>query len=592
MRLQVPVALLATLCVFATLPAGSVAAGATTAVDSSSGQAAAVGDDSPAPPDPEEDRLGWENGVWHNESVGINASDGINRSESARLLDRTMARVELVRGVEFEEPVDLNFRTRSEVGELFAPGDRPVPETAVNVQLEALGVAGEDRSAVDVLRESRRGGATAFVVRRPVPELDLDTGDVTIVVDEGQTAYSEVVLAHELVHVVQVQELRVPPLSSGVSTDRVNANRAVTEGEASYVGYRYQQRCGDDWDCVTPQTPGPNRSDAVTALVYRSLVQYSHGGDLVAERYDDGGWGAVTDLYVRPPTSTEQVIHPEKYRTDDPQLVTVADRSAEAWRPLTTRADTFGESGLFVLLWYPGFESRSDVVMDPSRFNDSIRSQIQVDFDHEATAGWDGDRLVPYVASEAGENETAYVWRTVWDSERDAAEFREAYLTVLEYRGAEPVGDNGETFRVPDDRSFGDAFSVVRNGSEVRIVNAPTVADLSAVHDGTGPDTLPATPTPAETPTTTATPTPTATATPTATPTPTAVPTPGTTSAPSPTPTDGGTAATAAPATDTGTTVAEETTAPVATDGEGPGFGHLAVLVAVAALLVAVRRRA
>jgi len=579
MRLQVPVALLATLCVFAAVPAGSVA-GPTAAVDSPSGQAVAA-DDGPAanesggdrpardadpPPDPEEDRLGWENGVWHNESVGVNASDGINRSESARLLDRTMARVELVRGTEFEEPVDLNFRTRSEVAELLASGDRAVPETAVNVQLEALGVVGEDRDAVDVLRAARRGSATAFVVRQPVPELDLDTGDVTVVVDEGETAYSEVVLAHELVHVVQVQELGVPSLSTGVSTDRVNANRAVTEGEASYVGYRYQQRCGDEWDCVTPRTPGPDRSDAVTALVYRSLVRYSHGGDLVAARHDDGGWDEVTDLYARPPASTEQVIHPEKYRTDDPQLVTVPDRSDEAWRPLTTRADTVGESGLFVLLWYPGFESRSDVVMDPSRFNDSLRSQIQVDFDHEATAGWDGDRLVPYVSDEAGENETGYVWRTVWDSERDATEFREAYLTVLEYRGAEPVGDDGETFRVPDDRSFGDAFSVVRNGSEVYVVNAPTVADLPAVHDGTGPETLPVTPTP--TPTETPTPTPTATAGPTA-------------------------AATATPTTDAGgTTDAGETTAPVATDGDGPGFGHLAVLLAVAVLLVATRRQA
>jgi hypothetical protein len=86
------------------IAAGSVAVGSTVVGPQSdgavsSGQPATTTQDDP-PPDPEEDRLGWENGVWHNESVDVEASDAIDREESTRRLDRTMARVELIRGVE------------------------------------------------------------------------------------------------------------------------------------------------------------------------------------------------------------------------------------------------------------------------------------------------------------------------------------------------------------------------------------------------------------------------------------------------------------------------------------------------------------
>jgi len=200
-------------------------------------------------------------------SLDIDASDGLDRAESARLLNRTIARVELLRGVEFTEPVDLNFRTRSEVAPLF-PADNVSRPAAVNAYYEALGLVGEDRDAVGVLREKQAGGAAAFVVSRPVPQLDLQPGDVTVVIDEGQSAYAETTLAHELVHTLQVQQLEFPYTQAPGSTDSFNARRGVVEGEASHVGYRYQRRCATDWSCVSPEaSESEGLSTAATGLL-------------------------------------------------------------------------------------------------------------------------------------------------------------------------------------------------------------------------------------------------------------------------------------------------------------------------------------
>jgi hypothetical protein len=251
--------------------------------------------------------------------------------------------------------------------------------------------------------------------------------------------------------------------------------------------------------------------------------------------------------------------------------VTVRDSSNAAWQPVSAAADTVGESGLFTMLWYPSIANGESVVMSQrAAVNGSLRSQrpFVYSYEHPATTGWDGDRLVPYVSENTGENETAFVWETAWDSTEDATEFREAYLDLLEYRGATPVEGRQDTYRIPDDRRFGDAFYVAQNGSSLVIVNAPTVEGLSAVRDGAAPAT--ATPTPYPTATDEHTPTLTQSPTPSAT--------PDTTSSPVPTTAD------SAPT---------PTTTPATTSGDGPGFDAVLALVALLAVsgVVAARRR-
>ena len=88
-----------------------------------------------------------------------------------------------------------------------------------------------------------------------------------------------------------------------------------------------------------------------------SLIQffpYIEGLSFVKDLMSQGGWDAVNQAYTNVPESTEQIIHPEKYRIDRPTNVTVADRSLSEWTILVR--DTIGDGVIFDVL-ESGFSS-------------------------------------------------------------------------------------------------------------------------------------------------------------------------------------------------------------------------------------------
>jgi hypothetical protein len=87
------------------------------------------------------------------------------------------------------------------------------------------------------------------------------------------------------------------------------------------------------------------------------------------------------------------------------------------------------------------------------------------------TDGWDGDRLHVY----RKDGETAYVWRSSWDSPAEAREFATGYRALLDHWGASEVRDG--VYRV-DDGPFADSFRLTVDGDTVTIVNAPATRDL------------------------------------------------------------------------------------------------------------------
>jgi hypothetical protein len=193
------------------------------------------------------------------------------------------------------------------------------------------------------------------------------------------------------------------------------------------------------------------------------------------------------------------VIHPEKYGEDEPAEMSFEDRSSDEWEvldlPNGSDYATFGEGGLATMLFYPFYDSgrtESPVLGIRQFFNvtagGSVSSFDPIDYANEFTAGWDGDRLYPYVTDDSAEtNETGYVWKTVWDSEADAGEFVDGYTQLLDYYDAEAVDGAEDVYRLPESSPYADAISVIRSGDTVTIVNAPTVDELSEVRAGAGP---------------------------------------------------------------------------------------------------------
>lgn len=517
-----------------------------------------------APPDPANDTIGWEDGYWHNESIDVDQSDGVNESELHAIVSRSMARVEYVRDVEFERRPPVRVINRSRLGEIYeelyaGSNVTDAARTHQNVKYEALFFVGEDTDYLSVQQQNRAQSVLGFYLYGNASSVSgLSAGDIVLVSEnESAPRVDEITLSQELFHSLQDQQFRTTGDYDITTEDDSRAVAGVIEGDGNYVDYLYEQRCGDEWNCLIPDRETASTSRHIGIAVY-GLVQYSDGPPFVQEVRQEGGWAAVADLYEQPPETTEQYIHPDKYLEDAPTNVTVGDRSNEEWNVLQLDAGvnyaTFGEAGVYTMLWYPSYTTGSDEVIPYNNLLDNGSQPDLYNYDHPYSAGWDGDKLYPYVSEDAATNETGYVWKLAWDSPEDAREFADAYRQLLDFHGAREAEGAEDVYIIPEGegpREFGDAFALTVEDDTVTIVNAPSLADLNGVREGTVPSgaSTPS-PTPTETPFDFGTATPSPTPTPEPTPTDEATPTPG-----------------------------------------QPGFGPLAALFALAATALLARRR-
>ncbi|WP_135820544.1 Hvo_1808 family surface protein [Halostella litorea] len=408
------------------------------------------GRDTPAGHD--EDPLGWEDGRWYDDGVDVDASDGLDERELEAVTARAKARVERIRGLEFEGDVSVEvisraeFRERGGLGRSYSAHDDQVWEAALLV--------GEDTTAQAAFGEVYGGSVAGYY----------SGGRIVVVADDPDVAaVSRETLVHELVHALQAQHLRLG--GSASSVDGRRAATALVEGDANYVMDRYEERCGSEWDCIERAQRGSSSRSYNRGLFVATFLPYSDGPELVSDLRERGGWDAVDGAYDDMPASTEQVIHPERYPDEKPVDVTVPDRSADGWERFGG-TETLGEATLYATFRHNGVIPEDHLTSDARRYN----------YSHPITDGWAGDTVVPYRSG----GEFGYVFESEWDTVADAREFAGAYRDLLGERDATAVGDG--VYRVPEDDAFGDAFRVVREGRTVRVVNAPTVDDLPAVH--------------------------------------------------------------------------------------------------------------
>jgi hypothetical protein len=540
-------------------------AGAGGEVEAEAGARAQAADG--APPDPDEDVVGWEAGYWYNESIDVDQSDGLTEAELDAYVGRAMARVEHLREREFTDdvPVEIISRERYRARTNNSSGNTSFERWNDQVW-EALFIVGESTESGEALSETFGSSVAGFY--SPVDD------EIKIVTDSPDSpVLDNATLHHELVHALQDQYTDLTNATyRGTTQDGDLAVDGVVEGEANYIETLYAERCASgEWECVdVPASAGSGSSGSGPNLgVLVTILQpYSDGPVYVRDLVEAGGWEAFEAAFAAPPNSTEQVIH----LTDErPVPIEFEDRSRNGWTTFPDQgvngSDTVGEASIYAMFWYQNRQYGANTV-DPQAFFETDSRFDIYDYESDPSAGWGNDRLFPYRRGTGEDAEYGYVWVTEWDTERDAREFRRAHRAVLDAQGATersvvevPSADfHTGVYRV-DDGPFADAFRVTRNGTRVTVVNAPTVEDLDDVREAPAP---PATPTPTVTFTPTATPE--AVDTPTASPTPTSTPTP------------------AAPTDEDD----ESTPATITTDGPGPVVALLAVLAA--ALLVARRR--
>jgi hypothetical protein len=461
--------------------------------------------DAPAPDtngslaDPESDVKGWENGVWYNESLPVDASDGLNESELAMVVNRSLARVEHVRNVEFDEPVPVSIISRDEYADRIGAGggggdDAPSPAAREeSARMEALFLVGETSDAQEEQADTRSASVQGFYS----PSED----EITIVAPTDTPTVDEVTLAHEVVHAYQFRghlDVRFP---QSPTRDERRALVSLIEGDANLVDALVTDRCGDEWSCIghggedgddgggdgtatatgdstttrQSNTPRPNMG-----LYLLSYFPYAEGEEYVRSVREDGGWSAVNDLYGDPPTSTELVIH---RNGDDPASVSIDDRSGDSWTRVGPTNDlgivdgeVLGEADVATMFAATLYDDREGALVTREAFLQD--GPVPIDYGLPPSDGWAGDRFYAYETVDG--DATGYVWRVTFDSEGEAREFANAYRDLLRYHDATRERDG--VFEIPDG-PYEDAFRVTVDGSAVTIVNAPTDGALDAVHD-------------------------------------------------------------------------------------------------------------
>ncbi|MBI4493838.1 MAG: hypothetical protein HY690_13685 [Chloroflexi bacterium] len=243
------------------------------------------------------------------------------------------------------------------------------------------------------------------------------------VVDDGELdAQAKVTLAHELTHALQDQHFDLAALTSQEprNSDRDLAIQALVEGDATLTAriFATLSLSGAELrELASPADPQALQApDGPEALREELRFVYLGGANFVQDLLADGGWEAVNAAYQRPPQSTEQVLHPDRYLVHEAPSIPSLGNATQALGPEwgLLREDTLGELDLQL----------------------TFRQFLPFFIATQAAAGWGGDRY--QLLERRDDGFLALVLTTTWDSSRDAQEFFMAYadLVAARYRGA------------------------------------------------------------------------------------------------------------------------------------------------------------
>jgi hypothetical protein len=277
-------------------------------------------------------------------------------------------------------------------------------------------------------------------------------------------ADSRLVVAHEVTHSLQDQQFNLKRIlpADPENSDAATAARALIEGDAmltmrvwgrQYLRPTEKRALGDDTVAQDPVL------DSAPPLVRGELLfPYDAGWIFAQLKYQDGGFDAVNKAFARPPVSTEQILHPEKYDAGEmPVPVTIPPLEQSLGGTWTTRrTDVFGELILRLLLepniGYPEAET--------------------------AASGWGGDAYT--ILEDAGGRRIVGMV-TVWDTEDDAAEMYNAFVESVETQYAT---NQQRTMTLPSMGRWvvpGYQVQALTTGNIVRLVYAPDAPTLDRV---------------------------------------------------------------------------------------------------------------
>lgn len=314
---------------------------------------------------------------------------------------------------------------------------------------------------------------------------DPETDEMYVISDSGEfDGMAQMTYSHETVHALQDAHLDLDDTMEnmgGGNADRDTAVASLYEGDASAASFDFLASHPDiARDLVFSAAPPSDEMDTAPGAVGVSLVfPYLAGEAFVQALRDEGGWKAVDAAYANLPQSTEQIMHPEKYLAGeapvDVQIPDLAAALGEGWEFVVD--DTMGELNIALLL----------ADLEPGEGISSFSGQMDLPVPAlNAAAGWGGDR---YALWGDGASEVL-VWKTAWDTERDASAFLRALAQHDQRRFGGVFGNDGAAGLSLVGDGDGEAVRLRQDGNRVTVVQGPDLetvdAVMAALGDATG----------------------------------------------------------------------------------------------------------
>jgi hypothetical protein len=249
-----------------------------------------------------------------------------------------------------------------------------------------------------------------------------------------EPASQRMVMAHEIDHALQDQTFDLVKFTKPIkdNADEELARQSLVEGDGvalmiefllGETGQKQDPWANDqvvDMMAAATGVSGDGELDKAPLFVRESLIfPYVSGLRFIAASRRTHPWSDIDSIFRSPPLSTEQILHPEKYRAGEkPIPIKAADM--RGWTRIYD--NVLGEMMMGVLL---------------RQYN------VPKDEATRAAAGWGGDRIVVYAPATGDDGKSVDkllgVDLSAWDQEADAIEacnsLKKITNSIVERRG-------------------------------------------------------------------------------------------------------------------------------------------------------------
>jgi hypothetical protein len=296
----------------------------------------------------------------------------------------------------------------AELERIFDEDYPPEEREQDNAALRALGLLGPDEDVAELQLQLLGDQVLGFyddVERRMV-----------VVSDAGLDANAKFTYAHEYAHALQdaAFDLDSLEIDADGEDDRALARSALVEGDATVVmlAWAFEHLTPEELTGIITGTEIPDTSGIPSWMVDQLAFPYDAGGLWVGTLAGNPltpDFAAVDEAWAAPPDTTEQVLEPGAWDPPEPAIpveaVDLASGLGSGWDEVETT--TLGQAFIETMLRYHGVASTASAT---------------------AARGWGGDRVV---ITSGPDGDFALAWRSAWDSADDAAEFADAYESIV-----------------------------------------------------------------------------------------------------------------------------------------------------------------